>query len=286
MKISVIIPTFNRKQTLARAIDSVLKQTHPPLEIIVIDDGSTDGTSDWIKSNYPTIIFLEPFKGSKPLKGFSTKGVSATRNAGIKVAKGDWIALLDSDDEWFPDKLAKQGQAFKENSEFLFCHTNEIWIRNGIRVNQMKKHQKYGGHIFEKCLDICRISPSSSLFSKSILDEVGLFDENLKVCEDYDLWLRITAKYSVLFLDEPLINKYGGHEDQLSKTPEGIEQYRIQSLEKILKTVSLPNSYYQSAKKMLIHKLQIFANGLKRRDKVDEFKIVQKKIQDWNCIII
>ena len=283
-QISVIIPTYNRKHTLPRALDSVLAQSFQPFEIIVIDDGSTDGTFEWIISEYPSIKLIEPFNGPKPLKGYSPNGVSAARNAGTKVAKGDWIALLDSDDEWLPDKLAKQVQALKENPEILFCHTNEIWIRHGVRVNQMKKHQKYGGMIFEKCLDICRISPSSSLFHKSILDDIGLFDEKLKVCEDYDLWLRISAKYPVLFLDEPLINKYGGHEDQLSKTPEGIEQYRIQSLEKILGSDLLSESQFQSAKDMLLRKLRIFANGLEKRRKTDELNSVQKKIQDWILI--
>ena len=161
------------------------------------------------------------------MKGYSPKGVSVARNVGIKQSKGDWIALLDSDDEWTPDKLIKQVQLLKKNEGSVFCHTNEIWIRNGVRVNQHKKHQKYGGYIFKECLDICRISSSSALIHKSIFGDIGLFNESLNVCEDYDLWLRITSNYPVLFLDEFLIKKYGGHEDQLSKTPEGIEQYRI-----------------------------------------------------------
>ena len=206
MNISVIIPTYNRKHSLSRTLDSVLAQSFQPFEIIVIDDGSTDGTADWLKSNYLSIKSISQ----------SNQGVSSARNIGIKQAEGNWIALLDSDDEWLPDKLAKQVQALKENREFLFCHTNEIWIRNGVRVNQQKKHQKYGGHIFEKCLDMCRVSPSSSLFHKLVLDDVGLFDEKLKVCEDYDLWLRISAQYPVLFLDELLIKKYGGHEESSS----------------------------------------------------------------------
>ena len=280
MNISVIIPTYNRKHTLGRAIDSVLIQSFEPSEIIVIDDGSTDGTSDWVSANYPAIKLIQPFEGSLP------RGVSAARNAGINIAKGDWIALLDSDDEWLSHKLAKQVQVLKEKTDFLFCHTNEIWIRNGVRVNQMKKHQKYGGDIFEKCLDMCRISPSSSLFHKSILDDVGVFDENLKVCEDYDLWLRITSKYPVLFLDEPLINKYGGHENQLSKTPTGIEQFRIQSLEKILSKLILTNSQFASAKSMVLKKLQIFSNGLEKRGKTAELETIQKRIQYWNDMIV
>ena len=282
MKISVVIPTYNRKHTLPRALDSVLAQSYQPFEIIVIDDGSSDGTFDLIKSKYPSIKLLESHKPSKSLKGYSQKGVSIARNVGIKKSKGDWISLLDSDDEWVPDKLIKQVQLLKKNEGSVFCHTNEIWIRNGVRVNQHKKHQKYGGYIFKECLDICRISPSSALIHKSIFEDIGLFDESLKVCEDYDLWLRITSNYPVLFLDEFLIKKYGGHEDQLSKTPEGIEQYRIKSLEKIMSSNLLPESQFQAAKDMLITKLQIFANGLEKRQKIDEFNIIQKKILYWN----
>ena len=140
---------------------------------------------------------------------------------------------------------------------------------------------KYGGNIFKKCLDICRISPSSSLFHTSVIKDVGLFDESLDVCEDYDLWLRITAKYPVLFLDQPLIKKFGGHTDQLSRVFGGIEQYRIRSLEKILTSKSLSGSQSEAAKDMLIHKLQIYAKGLKKREKNTEFQSVEKKIQDW-----
>jgi glycosyltransferase involved in cell wall biosynthesis len=268
--ISVIIPTYNRKYTLDIALDSVLNQTITSSEIIVVDDGSTDGTSEWIDSKYPSVKLFRQ----------KNQGVSSARNAGIKQAKGDWIALLDSDDEWFPDKLEKQVQALKENPDYLFCHTNEIWIRNGIRVNQMKKHQKYGGPIFEKCLDMCRISPSSSLIHKSILEDVGLFDEKLKVCEDYDLWLRITVKYSVLFLDEPLIIKYGGHEDQLSKVPEGIEQYRIQSLEKILLNGKLTYKQKSQMIQMLKKKYRIYANGLKKRERWKTYEWVMKKMNN------
>ena len=271
MNISVIIPTFNRRQTLDRAIDSILSQTYQPYEIIVVDDGSTDGTADWLSANYSSLQIIQQ----------SNKGVSSARNTGINSARGDWIALLDSDDEWLPDKLEIQVKLLQNNEELRFCHTNEIWIRNGVRINQMKKHQKYGGNIFKKCLDICRISPSSSLFHTSVIKDVGLFDESLDVCEDYDLWLRITAKYPVLFLDQPLIKKFGGHSDQLSRVLGGIEQYRIRSLEKILTSKSLSGSQFEAAKDMLIHKLQIYAKGLKKRDKNTELHSVEKKIHDW-----
>jgi len=271
LDISVIIPTYNRKNTLPRAVESVLNQTYKPVKIIVVDDGSTDGTKEWFSEMYPLVHYIYQVNS----------GVSSARNTGINSARGDWIALLDSDDEWLPDKLELQVKLLQNNAELRFCHTNEIWIRNGVRINQRKKHQKYGGNIFKKCLDICRISPSSSLFHTSVIKDVGRFDESLDVCEDYDLWLRITAKYPVLFLDQPLIKKFGGHTDQLSRVFGGIEQYRIRSLEKILTSKSLSGSQSEAAKDMLIHKLQIYAKGLKKREKNIESQSVEKKIQDW-----
>ena len=271
MKISVIIPTYNRKHTLQRAIDSVLSQTFKPYEIIIVDDGSKDGTKEWLLQNYPSVQYIHQ----------PNNGVSSARNKGIQISQGSWIALLDSDDEWMPEKLEYQSRFIEVNKDSSFCHTNEIWIRNGVRVNQMKKHKKYGGDIFKHCLDICRISPSSSIINKDVFEEVGAFDESLTVCEDYDLWLRVTAKFNILFLDEPLIKKYGGHLDQLSRVPEGIEQYRIRSLEKILSMGFLTETQFRSAKDMLIYKLNIYAKGLKKRDKYEELTSTEKKIQDW-----
>ncbi|MBA64200.1 MAG: glycosyl transferase [Candidatus Marinimicrobia bacterium] len=271
MKISVVIPTFNRKEALKRAIHSVMGQSLTPFEIIVVDDGSDDGTGEWILYNHPQIKYIYQ----------TNNGVSSARNIGIKSAASDWIAFLDSDDEWLPTKLDIQANAIMANPGTKFCHTNEIWIRNGVRVNQMKKHKKYGGFIFEKCLDICRMSPSSVLINQKIFDEIGMFDESLRVCEDYDLWLRITSKYSVLFLDKPLIRKYGGHSDQLSKVDDGIEFYRIQSLKKIISSKILNKDQSIILKNMLIHKLKIYANGLEKRNKTNELNEIKKNIQYW-----
>ena len=272
MNVSVIIPTYNRKNFLKRALHSVSNQTFVPHEIIVVDDGSSDGTKDWVQERFPYVRYIYQ----------DNSGVSSARNAGIREAKGSWIAFLDSDDEWMPNKLEQQKGVVNSFQKAWLCHTNEIWIRNGVRVNQMKKHQKYGGDIFENCLDICRISPSSVLIKKEVFEMVGLFDESLKVCEDYDLWLRITAVLPVIFLDQPLIIKYGGHADQLSRVDSGIEKYRITSLEKILNTNSLSISQSKIAKSQLIKKLKIFSNGLEKRNKFEELKNYIKKIEFWS----
>ena len=271
MKISVVIPTFNRISLVARAIDSVLKQSLNPYEIIVVDDGSDDGTSEMIQNKYKSIKLIQQ----------QNNGVSAARNNGIKHAKGDWIALLDSDDEWTEKKLENQVDRLIKTPEYDFCHTNEIWIRNGVRVNQRKKHEKYGGYIFDKCLDICRISPSSVLFRKNILDHVGWFDDQLPVCEDYDLWLRITAEYRILFIDEPLIIKYGGHDDQLSHSVEAIESFRIKSLENLLERSELSIDNRILAIQMIIKKYNIYLNGLVKRKKQGEADQIEEKIKFW-----
>ena len=237
----------------------------------MIDDGSTDGTVPWLKKEYPTVKLIEQ----------ANQGVSAARNAGIQQAKSEWIALLDSDDEWFPEKLERQVKELQKYPEILFCHTDEIWIRKGVRVNPMKKHQKFGGMIFSKCLDICRISPSSALFSRTLLDDVGWFDETLPICEDYDLWLRITAKFPVLFINDPLIIKYGGHRDQLSRSVDGIEQYRITALEKILKGPNLTKTDRSAAVQMLIKKLNIYLTGLKKRGRARQVDEISGKIRHW-----
>lgn len=272
MKISVIIPTFNRKYVLHRAIESVANQTRPPIEIIVVDDGSTDGTKDWLANSFPSVKYIYQ----------DNKGVSSARNGGIEVSKGSWVSFLDSDDEWMPTKLEEQESYILENPEIKFCHTNEIWIRNGVRVNQMKKHQKYGGDIFEKCLDICRISPSSVLIKKDVFDEIGLFDESLRVCEDYDMWLRWASRFSVLFLDRQLIIKYGGHSDQLSRVNSGIERYRIKSLENLLNSHILSEVQSRHARDQLVIKLKIYAKGLEKRNRSDELDIVNEKIKNWS----
>jgi len=276
MKVSVIIPTFNRFSLISRAIDSVLNQTIKPFEIIVVDDGSSDNTSTFIKNNYKSVKLIKQ----------NNLGVSKARNVGIKNSSGDWIALLDSDDEWKKNKLEVQIKSLSEYDYYSVCHTNEIWIRNGIRVNQKKRHQKYGGDIFDKCLDICRISPSSIIFKKNIINEVGWFDEGLSICEDYDLWLRITANFKILFIDKPLIIKYGGHSDQLSKSVNGIEAYRIKSLENLLSNTKLIKDYKLLTIKMLITKLGIYKKGLLKRHKTNELLKINHKIKFWKNKLI
>ena len=255
--VSVIIPTYNRWQVLRRAIDSVLAQSVTANEIIVVDDGSTDNTHTLLQSTFGDRIkvLVQP-----------NRGVSAARNAGLKIASGDWIALLDSDDEWLPEKLQQQIEVLEQNSSCVLCHTDEIWVRNGVRVNPMKKHKKTGGDIFAQCLPLCAISPSSALIKKDIFKTIGLFNESLPACEDYDLWLRICAAHPVHYLDKKLLIKYGGHEDQLSRKHWGMDRYRIKSLHQLLTKTDLSPEQHRLTIGMLEQKIHILLKGAVKHD--------------------
>lgn len=272
LSISVIIPTCNRCDSLKKALQSVVSQQLKADEIIVIDDGSTDNTADMIRQHFPDVIYhYQP-----------NKGVSHARNTGIRLANGKWIALLDSDDEWLLKKLKMQQQALLQNPEIKVCHTEEIWIRNGQRVNAMNKHKKSGGWIFKNCLPLCAMSPSSILIHRSVFDDVGLFDEDLPACEDYDLWLRITARYPVLFLEQALIIKHGGHEDQLSRKYWGMDRFRIHALEKIINSNTLDSENRQAAVDMLLKKSRIYLQGAIKRNKTAEIEHYQQLIQKFS----
>ncbi len=258
-RISVVVPTFDRAGPLQRALESIRCQTLQPLEVIVVDDGSMDGTRSLVCGSYPEYRYLHQ----------ENRGVSSARNLGIRAASGDWIALLDSDDQWLPGRLAAQ-VALLQREPALLCHTDEIWIRNGRRVNPMKKHRKQGGWIFRHCLPRCVISPSAVLMHRSLLDEVGLFDESLPACEDYDLWLRVCARHPIAFIPQPQIRKYGGHPDQLSRRHWGMDRFRVRALEKIIHSGVLVGDDLQAAISMRVEKLGILANGAARRGRHEE----------------
>ena len=252
--VSVIIPTYNRCAYLHEAIASVLAQTYAPLELIVVDDGSSDDT--------PELLYR--YRDRLKVIRQSNQGVSAARNRGIRAARGEWIALLDSDDVWQPEKLALQTAYLNAHPELKICQTQEIWIRNGRRVNPKKRHHKRAGDIFEPSLALCLVSPSAVMLRTSLLAEVGVFDEQLPACEDYDLWLRVSARYPVGLVDVPAVVKRGGHADQLSAMPE-LDKYRIRAITKLLDAGGLTTAQKSAAVKVLSEKCRIYAAGCCKR---------------------
>lgn len=271
--ISVIIPTFNRVDRVSRAINSVLSQHFPVSEIILVDDGSTDQTASLIKHTFPQIRYF--FQ--------ENAGVSAARNLGVRQSRQQWVAFLDDDDEWLPHKLSDQINALQQSKTRL-CHTEERWIRRGVRVNQMKKHQKSGGWIFEKCLPLCAMSPSSILMDKTLFDEVGLFREDLPACEDYDMWLKICARYPVAYVERECLIKYGGHDDQLSSKHWGMDRFRIDALSNILRENILQTNDVEKTENVLKKKIELYIKGARKRNKIDEVTRYEKLLLDLGLL--
>ena len=268
--VSVIIPTFNRAYCVAESIHSVLAQGE--LELIVVNDGSKDATVKELAS-FPTIQVINLAEN---------RGVSYARNKGLERARGSLICFLDSDDLWEEGKLKAQVQWMQVHPECMAVYTDEIWIRNGVRVNPMKKHQKYSGDIFRQCLPLCIVSPSSVMLRKSILDEVGGFDELMPVCEDYDLWLRIAVRYSFKFLKEKLILKRGGHRDQLSRKYWGMDRWRVYSLYKLLRGNELNMQQREWVTEMLINKSSILIHGFEKRGKTEEARVYKNLVSHYS----
>ncbi len=270
---SVVIPTYNRKDRIQPTIESVLNQSVLPRETIVVDDGSTDGTSEFVKSKFPDVKVVTQ----------ANQGVSAARNRGITEAKGEWVAFLDSDDEWLPSKLELQSSWLRNHPDIKICHCDEIWIRNQVRVNPGKRHKKQGGWIYLHCLPLCVISPSAVVIKREVFDEIGMFDEYLQVCEDYDLWLRITQRFEVGYVDRQLLVKHGGHSDQLSKAFVGMDRFRITALVKSLEQGDLTSIQRKSTIKTLIEKTEIYLNGAKKRQKHSEVNDLETLLERYSA---
>lgn len=258
--ISAVIPTFNRLGMVERAVRSVLAQTYPSFECIVVDDGSTDNTFQALQQEFGDRIRL--FKKENG-------GVSSARNLGIQESRGEWIAFLDSDDEWFPAKLERQMAHVKAHPACRIVQTTEQWTRQGRRVNPGLVHLKKGGDLFEASLHRCMITPSSVLMKKSLFGEVGLFDEAMIVCEDYDIWLRITSRMEVGLVEEDLMVRHGGRSDQLS-AGHSLDKYRIDAIKKLLAGTDLNPDHRALAEKVLKDKSRIYGKGCLRRGRERE----------------
>ncbi len=255
--ISVIIPTHNRAAMCREAAQSVLKQSYRALEVIVVDDGSTDDTAARLLDLNLRYIRQE------------NAGPSRARNRGLAEAKGDWICFLDSDDLWTRRKLEFQ-VPFTLEGNFKISFTNERWSMNGRHMNPHKKHAKYGGQIFHQCLSLCLISPSSVMIHRSVFESLGQWDENMWMCEDYELWLRFADRFPFGFLDKKLLIKRGGHAGQLSKAFFPIEPHRIEALEKLISSGQLQPGHHEAALAALKRKCEIYTKGCIKRNRANE----------------
>ena len=265
-QITVVLPTWNRAKWLKTSIESVLSQTFQDFELIVVDDASTDNTDEILESFSGKIrtIFLN-----------ENLGVSAARNKAILQSDSKWISFLDSDDYWHAEKLEKQIKQTRLFPKHHIHFTDEIWIRNGIRVNPKNKHRKRQGWIFKPSLALCLMAPSTVMLRRGLLERHGMFDEALPVCEDYDLWLRLTAYHPVALLNEKLMTRQGGHSDQLSRKLWGIDRFRVHSLQKILSEENLRPEDRTAAIRMIRKKCEILIKGFRNRGKMEEIRVYQ-----------
>ena len=274
-KVSVIIPTYNRAQFIGEAIHSVLKQSFQDFELIIIDDGSEDNTKE----------ILKPYQDHLSYYYQENSGISKARNEGLNHAQGKYIAFLDSDDQWKSRKLEKQIELLEKNSEYQICYTDEIWIRDGLRVNPKKIHSKHSGWIFQHCLPLCIISLSSAMIRRSLFEQIGFFDEQLPACEDYDLWLRASLVTPIHFIPEPLIVKRGGHSDQLSHKYWGMDRFRIVALENILKNPRLADDQRKLVTRDIIRRCEILAQGSEKREKMKEQEFYKHKKEYYESLV-
>lgn len=276
-EVAAIIPTFNRRDMVVEAIASVLAQRDVQFELIVVDDGSTDGTDDAIEQIVDST--------EAPVRVIQTenRGAAAARNIGVEAAQAPLIAFLDSDDLWHPEKLSHQLWYLRDHPEFEIAQCNEIWIRDGRRVNPAMRHLKREGDIFIDSLRTCLISPSAVIIKTKLFDDMGGFDEEMVAAEDYDLWLRILIDRKAGLLDENLVTRHSGHADQLSSQTAAIDRYRILALTKLLTSANLVDAKRAATAEVLAEKCGIYARGLRRRGRdaglIEE--IAERAVRDW-----
>jgi glycosyltransferase involved in cell wall biosynthesis len=272
-EVSVIIPTCNRRRMLREAVSSVLAQTHAAGELIIVDDGSTDGTIEDLRcGELARVLSAAPSTCRIVIERTPQRGPGAARNRGAALATAEYVAFLDSDDLWAPDKLRRQLAYMRMHPEYPLAQTQELWMRDGRRVNSGQRHQKRAGNIFEPSLHLCLIRCSATMMRAALFREMGGFDEKMRACEDYDLWLRILARYRVGLLDELLVTRRAGHPDQLSARP-ALDRFRIRALIKLLAGCELPPELEKAVAEVLAEKCAIYGSGLKRRGRMGEAEI-------------
>lgn len=274
--VSVVVPTRDRRALTAEAVASVLQQTWSDLELVVVDDGSADGTPDHLEAGFPDprlrVLRQE------------NRGVSAARNRGVQETSGEWVAFLDSDDLWLPEKLERQLAAVGQEPGWDACHTEEVWIRHGRWANPRKAHAKHGGWIFSQCLPLCIISPSSILLRRAVFEALGGFDESLPACEDYDLWLRLCAARPILLLDERLTVKRNGHPGQLSQAHWGLDRFRVRALWKIALDPGVRAAWRIQALEELLRKAEVVVLGAEKRGewgRAEVFRHSREEAKRW-----
>ena len=270
--VSVVIPTYNRAQLVREAVASVLAQNYQPLEPIVVDDGSDDATGDAL-ARFPKVRVLRQAHTGMP---------GQVRNAGARLARGEYLAFLDSDDLWLPRKLAQQVAAATAAGDAI-SHTRERWVRGRRVISQRTQRHRRSGDLFADSLRKCVIGPSTVLLRRTVFEQAGGFREDLEIAEDYELWLRLTARHQVGYVDQELVIKRAGHSDQLSERYGQIEIFRLWALHDLVAGGHFAAAArHAAAGAELARKAQIYAAGCRKRGRLDEARRYQALARRWS----
>lgn len=293
LDIAVVIPNYQRLSLCKEAIRSVCNQSLAPREIIVVDDGSSSELQEQIRSfceqqqqSFSGQIEFLPLNQHLGMPG-------AVRNTGIRQASCEWLAFLDSDDLWLPDKLEKQlASITATEGKILVSHCRESWHRypNGGAapfqiVSQRKQKQQRSGWVFHDALHKCIIGPSTLFLHRSCFEQLGYFHEGLELAEDYEFFLRLTANYEVTYHPEELVIKRDQLAPQLSHKYPYIEPFRIEALEIFLDSQNpICKEYYLACIDALLRKLKIMQEGLYKRGKHSQASSAANQINYWKRI--
>jgi glycosyltransferase involved in cell wall biosynthesis len=282
--VAVVIPTNNRRAMVCEAVKSVLAQRNAKFELIVVDDGSTDGTWDELTQIAAVANDHAQWEMMR-IERTPNLGPATARNTGVAMAAAWFVALLDSDDLWLPHKLNRQIAFMRDHPEYAISQSEEIWMRNGRQVNPGARHRKRAGDLFADSLLTCLISPSAVIMRTDLFREAGGFDEDLAAAEDYDLWLRLLTDHKVGLVDEQLVIRRAGHPGQLSATVPALDRFRVLALLKLLAREDFAPERRIKVCEVLSEKCSIYAKGLKRRARADEtrffLEVARNALGSW-----
>ena len=281
--VSVVIPVYNRAALLREAVASVLAQSYAALELIVVDDGSTDATAACLRP----LFDVREVRGRRKVRLVRqdhTGMPGQARNAGAGVARGEYLAFLDSDDLWLPHKLALQVAAATAAGDAV-NHTRERWLRSGRIVSQRGQRHRRSGDLFADSLRKCIIGPSTVLLRREVFERAGGFRTDLEIAEDYELWLRITARHAVGYVEQESVIKRAGHGDQLSERYGHIELFRLRALRDLLedRRQHFTPPQRAAAAAELARKARIYAAGCRKRGRTDEAARYHALAQRWTA---
>ncbi|WOO41988.1 glycosyltransferase family 2 protein [Rubellicoccus peritrichatus] len=272
-KFSVVIPTYNRSEFIMDSIESVLAQSFDNLELIVVDDGSSDNTLNKLEAlKDPRLQIIQQ----------GNQGAAAARNRGIERASAPWIAFLDSDDQWISKKLEVTQNHIQAHPDISLFHTREIWMRNGKVSRQRSQHRNPDGWAYLSVLPLCCISLSTAVIRKTLFDSIGQFDISYPACEDYEFWLRATQRYETHLIPEALTIKNGGRPDQLTSSIPDLDRYRIRALIKTLEAGGMQEAWKIATRNELILKLKRYIKGARRWNNIaaaEEHEALLQKFQ-------